>query len=121
MKVHFTGRKVLGAQCRLMLEGEVELTPDITEAQVAFSVLGSHIYTPAKGRTMSKITELNYKQLIFRIQRPTHDEHSQALCEAERRIAKGCKRAATQEALVAAVNAARLGAPVPHARTTRRT
>lgn len=69
---------------------------------------------------MSKITELNYKQLIFRIQRPTHDEHSQALCEAERRIAKGCKRAATQEALVAAVNAARLGAPVPHARTTRR-
>lgn len=69
---------------------------------------------------MSKITELNYKQLIFRIQRPTHDEHTLALCEAERRIAKGCKRAATQNALVAAVNAARRGAPVPHARTTHR-
>lgn len=69
---------------------------------------------------MSKMTELNYKQLIFRVQRPTHDEHTLALCEAERRIAKGCKRAATQNALVAAVNAARRGAPVPHARTTHR-
>lgn len=69
---------------------------------------------------MSKITELDYKQIIFRVQRPTHAEHTQALSEAERRIAKGCKRQRTQDALVAAVNAARLGAPVPHARTTHR-
>lgn len=46
MKVHYTGRKALGVRCMGVLSRlGCEFVP-LEESTVAFSVLGTHIYTP---------------------------------------------------------------------------